>query len=128
MILTLKGEKREFENGLNLLDIAGQINQQLKKDALCAKVDGTVVELWHVIDRDCEVEFHLISAHRKSAEDAQPVKRLTAEARFVARRIRQMLDDGTPVRDILIPSPNVAENHQYHNGKVIQTGVSPLLV
>ena len=48
---------------------------------------------------DCEVEFHLISAHRKSAEDAQPVKRLTAEARFVARRIRKLLDEGYPVTE-----------------------------
>ena len=36
MLLTLKGEQREFENGLSLLDIAGKISQQLKKDALCA--------------------------------------------------------------------------------------------
>ena len=48
---------------------------------------------------DCEAEFHLISARRKSAEDAQPVKRLTAEARFVARRIRQLLDEGYPVTE-----------------------------
>ena len=48
---------------------------------------------------DCATEFHLISAHRKSAEDAQPVKRLTAEARFVARRIRQLLDEGYPVTE-----------------------------
>jgi len=73
MILTLKGEKREFQNGLNLLDIAGQISQQLKKDALCARVDGTVVELWHTIDRDCEVEFLTFAD-----DDAKRVLRHTA--------------------------------------------------
>ena len=31
MLLTLKGEQREFENGLSLLDIAGKISQQLEK-------------------------------------------------------------------------------------------------
>ena len=73
MILTLKGEKREFQNGLNLLEIAGQISQQLKKDALCARVDGTVVELWHVIDHDCEVEFLTFAD-----DDAKRVLRHTA--------------------------------------------------
>ena len=46
---------------------------------------------------DCQTEFHLITARRKSAEDTRPVKRLTAEARFVARRIRELLDTGFPV-------------------------------
>jgi len=46
---------------------------------------------------DCRTEFHLISARQKSAEDARPVKKLTAEARFVARRIRELLDQGYPV-------------------------------
>ena len=49
--------------------------------------------------RDCSTEFHLITAWQKSAEDDQPVKRLAAEARFVAERIRQLLDEGYPVTD-----------------------------
>ena len=48
---------------------------------------------------DCATEFHLISARRKSAELQDPVKRLTAEARFVAQRIRSLLDEGYPVTD-----------------------------
>lgn len=48
---------------------------------------------------DCQTEFHLLTARQKSAEDPHPVKRLTAEARFVARRIRQLLDEGFPVTD-----------------------------
>lgn len=46
---------------------------------------------------DCQVEFHLLTARRKSAEDPHPVKKLTAEARFVARRVRELLDEGFPV-------------------------------
>jgi len=49
--------------------------------------------------RDCDTEFHLISAHQKSAEHPNPVKKLTAEARFVAKRIRQLLDEGYPVTE-----------------------------
>ena len=48
---------------------------------------------------DCRTEFHLLTARRKSAEDPHPVKKLTAEARFVARRIRRLLDEGFPVTD-----------------------------
>ena len=48
---------------------------------------------------DCQVEFHLLTARRKSAEAPRPVKKLTAEARFVARRVRQLLDEGFPVTD-----------------------------
>ena len=48
---------------------------------------------------DCDTEFHLISAQRKSADNDHPVKKLTAEARFVAQRIRQLLDEGYPVTD-----------------------------
>ncbi len=48
---------------------------------------------------DCRTEFHLLSARQKSAKNAHPVKKLTAEARFVARRIRRLLDEGYPVTD-----------------------------
>ena len=46
---------------------------------------------------DCDTEFHLITARQKSAEEAHPVKKLLAEARFTAKRIRQLLDTGYPV-------------------------------
>lgn len=46
---------------------------------------------------DCDTEFHLITAQQKSAENDHPVKKLTAEARFVAARIRELLDEGYPV-------------------------------
>ncbi len=46
---------------------------------------------------DCQTEFHLLTAARKSAEDPHPVKKLTAEARFIARRVRALLDEGYPV-------------------------------
>ncbi|MDY5612225.1 helicase-exonuclease AddAB subunit AddA [Dysosmobacter sp.] len=48
---------------------------------------------------DCDTEFHLIAARQKSAENDHPVKKLTAEARFVAKRIRRLLDEKYPVTD-----------------------------
>ena len=51
---------------------------------------------------DCATEFHLLNARRRTADDdpeRPPVRRLTAEARFAAQRIRELLDDGFPVTD-----------------------------
>ena len=51
---------------------------------------------------DCAVELHVIDARRRSADDDPehpPVRRVTAEARFAARRIREFLDGGFPVTD-----------------------------
>ena len=41
----------------------------------------------------CETEFHLIAARPREAGEERPVRKLTAEARFVAERIRQLLDE-----------------------------------
>ncbi|MCI8398854.1 MAG: helicase-exonuclease AddAB subunit AddA [Oscillibacter sp.] len=46
---------------------------------------------------DCDTEYHLIRARQKTKDSDQPVKKLTAEARFTALRIRQLLDEGYPV-------------------------------
>jgi len=47
---------------------------------------------------DCAVEYHLICAQQKTGEE-RPVKKLTAEARFAALRLRQLLDSRFPVTD-----------------------------
>ena len=46
---------------------------------------------------DCDTEFHLITCRQKRGQDDVPVKRLTAESRFVASRIRDLLREGYPV-------------------------------
>ena len=48
---------------------------------------------------DCATEFHLIRARQRRGGEETPVKRLTAEARFVADRIRRLLDDRWPVTE-----------------------------
>ncbi|MEI3428960.1 MAG: TGS domain-containing protein [Christensenellales bacterium] len=99
MPLTLKGEQREFENGLSLLDIAGKISQQLKKDALCARVDGQIMEMWRTLDHDCEVEFLTFAdeagrwtlRHTASHVLAQAVKALYPDAKLA---IGPAIDNG----------------------------------
>ena len=57
MILNLKGEKREFADGMNALDIAGEISQELKKAALAARLDGEVISLVTPISGDHDLEI-----------------------------------------------------------------------
>lgn len=49
------GSKREFENAPSVLDIAKNISVSLAKAALAGCVDGRLVDLSHVVDKDAEV-------------------------------------------------------------------------
>lgn len=49
------GSKREFENAPSVLDIAKNISMSLAKAALAGRVDGRLVDLSHVVDKDAEV-------------------------------------------------------------------------
>ena len=57
MVITVNGEQKTFENGTNALDILNSIGGDIKKSALCAKVNGKVSELARPIDEDATVEF-----------------------------------------------------------------------
>jgi len=48
---------------------------------------------------DIAVEFHLLAASSKSSGGISPVKPVQAEARFVAEKVRSLLDDRFPVTD-----------------------------
>lgn len=49
------GSKREFENAPSVLDIAKNISVSLAKAALAGRVDGRLVDLSYVVDKDAEV-------------------------------------------------------------------------
>jgi len=99
MLITLKNGQREFENGMSALDIAGQLSQDLKKQAICAKVDGEIVELWQPINKDCTLEIltfeddqaKRVLRHTASHVLAQAVKKLRPEAKLA---IGPAIDNG----------------------------------
>ena len=99
MLITLKNGAREFENGMSALDIAGQLSQDLKKQAICARVDGEIQELWKPIDRDCALEIltfddddaKRVLRHTASHVLAQAVKKLRPEAKLA---IGPAIDNG----------------------------------
>ena len=57
MVVTLKGEKREFPSPVTCKEIAQSIGEGLARAAVCAKVNGKLVDLAHVVDGDAEVEI-----------------------------------------------------------------------
>ena len=91
MKVTLKdGSIIEANAGATALEIAGNLSQALKKDALAAKVDGKVVSLDDAIKKDCTLEIltfedeegkHALR-HTASHVLAQAVKRLFPSAKL----------------------------------------------
>lgn len=91
MIITLKdGSKKEYPEAKSAYDIALDISEGLARAACAAEVDGKVVDLRTVIDRDCELNILTardekgLSALRHTASHvlAEAVKRLYPDAKL----------------------------------------------
>ena len=58
MKITLKdGSVKEYENNMSVIDIAKDISEGLARVATAGEVDGEVVDLRTVIDKDCELNI-----------------------------------------------------------------------
>ena len=91
MIITLKdGSKKEYSSPMSVLDIAKDISEGLGRMAAAGEQDGQVVDLRHVIDRDCHLSILTVSdpeglaayRHTTSHILAQAVKRLYPQAKL----------------------------------------------
>ena len=91
MIITFPdGSKREFENGLCALDIAGAISNGLKKATLCCEIDGERADAFRPIEKDCQLKLLTWEdengrwAYRHTGAHilAQAVKRLWPETKL----------------------------------------------
>ena len=89
MIISLRGDKKEFEAGVTPAEIARSISEGLFRNALVARVNGKITEMNAPITCDAEVEFLDFTteegrrAYRHSAAHvlAQAVKRIYPTAR-----------------------------------------------
>ena len=67
--VTLKdGSVKEFESSLSVLDIAKSISEGLARNACCGVVDGKVVDLRHIVDKD--VELNICTFDSQEGKDA----------------------------------------------------------
>ncbi len=58
MIITLKdGSKKEYAQSMSVIDIAADISEGLARAACAGEVDGQVVDLRTVVDRDCQLNI-----------------------------------------------------------------------
>ncbi len=51
------GDVKQFENAVNMFEIAKSISNSLAKKALAAKVDGEMVDMRYILDKDASVEI-----------------------------------------------------------------------
>ena len=99
MKITYQGEIREFADGMNALDMAGEIDKELKKAALAARVNGEVAELVKPVPDGATVEFLTgcdadglrVLRHTASHVLAQAVKVIRPEAKLA---IGPAIDNG----------------------------------
>ena len=93
---------KNFRSRREVLDAANFVFENILSEEMGEMVYGEEEALhfgaeYYPERSDCQTEFHLISAHQKSAEFEAPVKRVKAEARFVAKKIRDLMDGKYPV-------------------------------
>lgn len=100
MIITLKdGSKKEYSEAKSVIDIAADISEGLARAACAGEVDGEVVDLRTVIDRDCGLNILTFDSeggrgafrHTTSHIMAQAIKRLYPDVKLA---IGPSIDDG----------------------------------
>ena len=100
MIITLKdGSSKEYEGAMSVLDIAKDISEGLARVACAGEVDGNVVDLRTIVDKDCSLNILTFDAeegkkafrHTAAHILAQAVKRLYPEAKCT---IGPAIEDG----------------------------------
>ncbi len=91
MKITLKdGSVKEYEHAMSVIDIASDISEGLARNACAGEVDGIVVDLRTVVDKDSSLSILTVndkaglSAYRHTASHvlAQAVKKLYPQAKL----------------------------------------------
>ncbi len=91
MKITLKdGSAKEYANAMPVIDIAADISEGLARMACAAEVDGKVVDLRTIVDKDCELNILTFNdeagkaayRHTTSHVLAEAVKHLYPEAKL----------------------------------------------
>ncbi|MFQ6818822.1 MAG: threonine--tRNA ligase [Blautia sp.] len=100
MIITLKdGSRKEYSEAKSVIDIASDISEGLARVACAGEVDGEVVDLRTMLDRDCKLNILTFDSeggrgafrHTTSHIMAQAIKRLYPDVKLA---IGPSIDDG----------------------------------
>lgn len=91
MVITLKdGSSKEYESPMSVIDIASDISEGLARMACAGEIDGEVVDLRTVVDKDCSLniltandkEGLRVVRHTASHVLAEAVKRIYPDAKL----------------------------------------------
>ena len=89
--ITLKdGTKKEYSQPMSVIEIAKDLSEGLARMAAVGEVDGEIVDLRHVVDKDCTLNIHTVSdpeglaayRHTTSHIMAQAIKRLYPDTKL----------------------------------------------
>lgn len=94
------GSEKEVEQGKSVYEVAREISEGLARVATCAVVDGKVVDLRYVLEKDCDLVIHTFESdlegkkaywHTTSHIMAQAIKRINPKAKLA---IGPAIDEG----------------------------------
>ncbi|MDY4692912.1 MAG: threonine--tRNA ligase [Blautia sp.] len=103
MIITLKdGSKKEYAEPKSVIDIASDISEGLGRAACAGQIDGEVVDLRTVVDKDCQLNILTFED-----EDGKAAFRHTA-SHIMAQAIKRLYPDVK-----LSIGPSIAEGFYY---------------
>jgi len=94
------GSEKQVEEGKSVYEVAREISEGLARVATCASVDGKVVDLRYVLEKDCELVIHTFESdlegkkaywHTTSHIMAQAIKRINPNAKLA---IGPAIDEG----------------------------------
>ena len=94
------GSEKEVKEGKSVYEVAREISEGLARVATCASVDGKVVDLRYVLEKDCELVIHTFESdlegkkaywHTTSHIMAQAIKRINPNAKLA---IGPAIDEG----------------------------------
>ena len=94
------GSQKQVEEGKSVYEVAREISEGLARNATCASVDGKVVDLRYVLNKDCELVIHTFDSdlegkkaywHTTSHIMAQAIKRLFPQVKLA---IGPAIDEG----------------------------------
>ncbi|MBR0427157.1 MAG: threonine--tRNA ligase [Clostridia bacterium] len=94
------GSEKEVEEGKSVYEVAREISEGLARNATCASVDGKVVDLRFILNKDSELVIHTFDSdlegkkaywHTTSHIMAQAIKRINPNAKLA---IGPAIDEG----------------------------------
>ena len=74
-IILKDGSFKEYENSKSVIEIAADISEGLARVATAGEIDGEVVDLRTVVDKDCELNILTFNDDKDSAQVREMMKK-----------------------------------------------------